>query len=105
LSVTLYTPSQSTPYPAIAIRSRREGIGSRLATATALRITVATMSRPSAIAPGESETSAARIATKAEPQSTTVTSPAASPAASAVLAPAAVPAAIAYLLCTRTNLI
>ena len=47
---------------------------------------VLTTSRPSAIAPGESVSPAARMATNAEPHAVTVTSPAASAATSVRIA-------------------
>ena len=97
----LYPPRKGTPKTAIGSHADLAGSRSRRRSATAVRIALETISLPSAIGPGDSIASAARMATKAEPQRMTVASPARNAARSPDGASGAVaaPSAIARLWC------
>ena len=73
LSVTKYSPNQSSPEPRITGQAARVGQPPPLSSHTTPRASEATSRRPSASAPGAKCPPALRIATKAEAHSTTVT--------------------------------
>ena len=73
LSVTIYSPNQSSPEPRIPGQAARVGQPPPLSSHTTPRASEATSRRPSASAPGAKCPPALRIAMKAEAHSTTVT--------------------------------